>query len=165
MFEIKTKRLRLLPLDYENLMLLKESRADMEQNLGLVSSNLTFSGEFRELRAETFEFWLENAGDMDSDYRWHTNWEIILAEENRSIGGASFLGAPNRKGEVILGYILHQDYRKKGIMSEAISAISDWALKEGGARRVISFVQKESEAVDKLLKKCGFRKEVIYVKE
>jgi RimJ/RimL family protein N-acetyltransferase len=50
-------------------------------------------------------------------------------------------------------------------MSEAITEISNWAITFGGAKRVISFVEKESLAVDKLLTKSGFRKEVIYVKD
>lgn len=168
MFELQTERLRLLPLDYENLMLLRESRADMERNLGLEVSGLSFSGEYRDVRAETFEFWLENAQEMDSDYRWHTNWEIVHREDNRSIGGASFLGGPNRKGEVILGYIIDPHYRGHGYMGEALNAISEWALQQPKVERVISFIEsasKNKEAVEKLLAKCGFRKEVVYVKE
>lgn len=165
MFELKTERLRLIPLEYDYLEMLSNSRQELEQALGLNESTLDFSGEYKELRTETFLFWLENAHNLESDYRWHTNWEIVLAGENRSIGGASFLGAPNRKGEVILGYIIDKNYRKKGYMTEAIKAISQWALTEGGAKRIISFVEKESPIIDHLLQKCGFRKEVIYVKD
>lgn len=164
MFEIKTDRLRLIPLEYDYLLMLKDSRSEMEEALGLEKSNLQFSGIYRDLRKEAFLFWLENAQDDNSDYRWHTNWEIVLTEENKAVGGASFLGAPNKKGEVILGYIINQEYGNKGLMTEAVEAISNWAL-EFGAKRVISFVEQESEAVDKLLTKCGFRKEIIYVKE
>ncbi|MBI1184535.1 GNAT family N-acetyltransferase [bacterium] len=165
MFEIETPRLRLIPLEFDYLEMLSNSRKELEEALGLNQSHLDFSGEYRVLRNETFLFWLENAHSMDTDYRWHTNWEVVLKDENRSIGGASFLGAPNRKGEVILGYIMDPKYRKNGYMSEAITEISNWALTFGGAKRVISFVEQESEAIDRLLKKCGFRKEVIYVKE
>lgn len=168
MFELTTDRLRLIPLDFENLLLLKESRKDMESNLGLEHSGLSFSGEYRDIRAETFEFWLENVQDVETDYRWHTNWEVVLKDENRSIGGTSFLGAPNRKGEVILGYIVDSGYRNYGYMSEAVNAITEWALAQDGVARVISFVEQDSknlEAVERLLDKCGFRKEVIYVKQ
>ena len=140
----------------------------MEHNLGLNNSELNFSGEYRDTRAEAFEFWLENAHNDSSDYRWHTNWEVVHTKKNRSIGGASFLGEPNKKGEVILGYIIDKDFRNKGYMTEAVSAISDWALQHGGAKRVISFIEhnsKDSKAVNKLLKKCGFKKEVRYVKQ
>lgn len=165
MFKIETEHLELIPLDFEQLLMLKESRAAMEESLGLKPSNLSFSGEYRDLRKETFEFWLENAQNIEADYRWHTNWEVVLKEENRSIGGTSFLGAPNRKGEVILGYIIDPNYRRKGYMSEAVEAVTKWALDQPECARVISFVEEESEAVDRLLKNCGFRKEVIYVKE
>lgn len=164
MFEIKTDRLRLMPLEYDYLLMLKDSRKEMEEALGLEVSNLQFSGVYKDLRKEAFLFWLENAQDVSSDYRWHTNWEIILSEENIAVGGASFLGAPNKKGEVILGYIINPEYGNRGLMTEAVAAISDWAL-SFGAKRVISFVEQESPAVDRLLNKCGFRKETIYVKE
>ena len=165
MFEIKTDRLRLIPLEYDYLMMLKDSRKEMEEALGLEVSNLNFSGEYRDLRKETFLFWLENVQDVSTDYRWHTNWEIVLSEENKVVGGASFLGAPNKKGEVILGYIITPEHGNKGLMTEAVNAISNWALESGGAKRVISFVEEDSPAVDRLLTKCGFRRETIYVKE
>jgi RimJ/RimL family protein N-acetyltransferase len=165
MFELKTERLRLIPLEYEYLKMLNYSRRELENALGLDEYNFEFEGDYREIRRETLMFWLDNAHEMDSDYRFNTNWEIVLESENISIGGASFMGAPNRKGEVILGYIMAPDYRNKGYMSEAITEISNWAITFGGAKRVISFVEKESLAVDKLLTKSGFRKEVIYVKD
>lgn len=164
MFEIETARLRLIPLEYDLLNILKDSRKELEKVLGLDEFDFQFEGEYRDIRRETLMFWLENSQSIDSDYRFHTNWEIVLKEDNKSVGGASFMGAPNKKGEVILGYLLSPLYRKKGIMSEAIDEISNWALKFGGAKRVISFVEKESEPVDKLLTKCGFKKEIIYVK-
>lgn len=165
MFEIGTERLRLIPLEYDHLEMLKESRADMEDALGLERSGLKFSGEYRDLRKEAFEFWLENGRNADVDYRWHTNWEVVLKDENKSIGGASFFGPANRAGEVVFGYIIDHKYRNQGYMTEAVNALTDWALQHDEVWRVISFIEKESEAIDKLLKKCGFRKEVIYVKE
>ncbi|MFY0673324.1 MAG: GNAT family N-acetyltransferase [Bacteroidia bacterium] len=165
MFEIETERLRLIPLEYDYLKMLTYSRAELENALGLDSYTFEFDGNYRDLRRETLMFWLDNAHEMESDYRFNTNWEIVLKSENKSVGGASFMGAPNRKGEVILGYIIAPDFRKNGIMTEAITEISNWAINFGGAKRVISFVEKESLAVDNLLTKSGFRKEVIYVKD
>ena len=164
MFEIETERLRLIPLQHDLLNILSESRRDLEKVLGLNEFDLAFEGEYNDIRKETLMFWLENSQAVDTDYRFHTNWEIVVKDENISVGGASFIGAPNKKGEVILGYLLSPKYRKMGIMTEAINEISNWALTFGGAKRVISFVEKESEAVDRLLTKCGFRKEIIYVK-
>lgn len=166
MFEVTTDRLRLIPLEYEYLLMLKDSRLELENALGLNESDYTFSGNFRDIRTEHVEFWIENVQSLEEeDYRWHTNWEIVDKEENTSIGTASFMGAPNRKGEVILGYFIAEHRRRQGFMTEALVALSDWAINIGKAKRVISFVEKESEAVDKLLLKSGFRKEVIYVKE
>lgn len=166
MFEVATERLRLIPLEYEYLLMLKDSRPELENALGLNESDYTFSGIYRDIRSEHIEFWIENVQSLsEEDYRWHTNWEIVDKSDNVSIGTASFMGSPNRKGEVILGYFIAEDRRRQGFMSEALVALSDWAIKFGKAKRVISFVEKESEAVDRLLLKCGFRKEVIYVKE
>jgi len=165
MFEITTERLRLVPLELDYLLMLKDSRSEFENALGLNESNLSFSGVYQDIRMEQLEFWLENAQSLDEDYRWHTNWEIVNTELNESIGTASFFGAPNRKGEVILGYFIGEQHRRQGYMTEALKSLSDWAIKFGKAKRVISFVESESAALDGLLQKCGFRKEVIYVKE
>lgn len=167
MFQITTKRLRLLPLSYENLLLMVEDRAQMEINLGLEPSSLAFHGEFKELRDETFAFWLENGQNENLDYRWCTNWELILTEENRSIGGLSFLGGPSSKGEVYLGFIILKEFRQHGYMTEAVEAISNWALEQEGVKKVISFFDGnlENKAVEKMLLKSGFRKETIFVKD
>ena len=165
MFEITTDRLRLIPLEYDYLEMLKDSRPEFENAMGLNESNLSFQGVYQDIRMEQLEFWLENAQSLDEDFRWHTNWELVDTSLNVSVGTASFFGSPNRKGEVILGYFIGDQHRRQGYMTEALSALTDWAIKFGKAKRVISFVESESAALDGLLKKCGFRKEVIYVKE
>ena len=164
MFEITTSRLRLIPLEFDYLEMLKNSRSELENALGLEPSDYEFFGKYLDIRIESFMFWSENLQSLKTDYRFHTNWEIIVQGENKSIGSASFLGAPNGKGEVILGYFIDPNYRRKGFMTEAIREISDWAL-ANGAKKVVSFVEEDNPAIEGFLATCGFRKETIYVKD
>jgi hypothetical protein len=52
--------------------------------------------------AETLEalehFWIPMAQIFPWDFAWYSNWEIILEEENRSIGGIGYSGLPDDNG-------------------------------------------------------------------
>jgi ribosomal-protein-alanine N-acetyltransferase len=71
------------------------------------------------------------------------------------IGSCTFYGGyPNNVAEV--GYVLKQDYRGKGIMHEALTAIVHFGLYEMNLEAIIAQVNPDNLASRRLLLKTGF---------
>jgi RimJ/RimL family protein N-acetyltransferase len=156
MFQIKTKRLRLIPLDEEMLGLLKDSRPALEKKLGLKHSNLQVSTDMQEEIAEALEFWKEFTHKHPDQYQWGTNWEIVHDEDNCTIGGIGLGGLPNKYGQVTVGYHIDPRRQGQGFASEALAALRDWALQHPKCTRIMAFTPVENIPSQRVLAKCGF---------
>ena len=151
-FELQTKRLRLIALDVENLRLSLEDPRQMEKNLGLQTDTAVLEGEVR----VAVEQMLAGVSMDEVNYLWYTHWQIVLKEENRSIGGFCFKGPPSETGEVEVGYGIEPEYQGKGYMSEALEEIIRWALEQPGVTAVVSETGKSNIASQRVLQKAGF---------
>jgi len=89
---------------------------------------------------------------------WETNWKVILREENRSIAGIMIKGAPNDRGEVIIGYGTNEAYQNKGYMTEAIKGLIKWIFENPKALSIVADTDKNNVASHKVLEKNGFLK-------
>jgi RimJ/RimL family protein N-acetyltransferase len=70
------------------------------------------------------------------------------------IGLSGFKGRP-RQGVVELGYTLLAQYQRRGLGTEAIKAMVDWAFAHG-VKCVAAETLPELEASQRLLRKSGF---------
>ena len=156
MFQIKTDRLRLIPLDAEMLEHLKKGRNILENSLSLEPSNMQISSEMLEEIDEALEFWQQFTKEQPENYQWGTNWEIVLTEENRSIGGIGLGGPPNKNGQVTVGYHIDPKKQRKGYAPEALVALRDWAIKHPKCTSMVAFTPVENSPSQKVLTKCGF---------
>ncbi len=57
---------------------------------------------------------------------------------------------------VELGYLIREDFQKKGYATEVCQAIVDYAFSELGKKRIYAQVDEKNEISKKLLKKLGF---------
>ena len=107
---IETRRLRLYPADDETMKELVEREQDPD---------------LKQAYAEML------AGCVnDPEHRiWYAVWFISPPDEpDRIAGDLSFKG-PAADGAVELGYGLREGYCGKGYMTEAVKAITEWALR------------------------------------
>jgi RimJ/RimL family protein N-acetyltransferase len=139
-------------LNLEDFRLMLDGMDRMEHALGLKSSGLFLD----ENTQKAMEGLYKQALDNRDKYQWYTNWQIILKDENVSVGSACFKGAPGITGEVEIGYGLNDNYRGKGYMAEAIKAIVIWALEQEGVFRVVAETDKDNIASQKVLWRSGF---------
>lgn len=79
---------------------------------------------------------------------------IVEKSSAFSIGGIGFKSAPNESGEVEIGYGVSQSYQGRGVASEAVLAVCDFA--RHGARFVIAETDRDNVASQRVLEKCGF---------
>lgn len=152
--KLETERLTIIPLNLEQLKLLLVGVNSMEKALELNSS-----GEhLDEHTQEAMEGLYKQAEKHAKDYLWYTNWQIILKQDNLSIGSACFMGCPDDSGTVEIGYGINEKYRCRGYMTEVVKAICRWALDKKGALRLIVQTEKQNTASQKVLIKNGFIK-------
>ncbi|MEZ4994524.1 MAG: GNAT family protein [Saprospiraceae bacterium] len=156
MFQIKTKRLRLIPLNEDMLGMLRNSRPDLEKKLGLAPSDLQVSPEMQAEIAEALEFWQDFTHKHPDQYQWGTNWEIVHDQDNCAIGGIGLGGLPNKHGQVTVGYHIDPRRQRQGFAPEALAALRDWALQHPQCSKIMAFTPVENIPSQKVLSKCGF---------
>ena len=155
-FRIETKNLFLVPLPLYYLKKCLNGRQTMEVELGLNPVGIPLECETK----ETMEALKNMISLVESNLnfeKWFTNWEFVLKERNRIIGGGAFYGSPNVENGFSseIAYIIQEDFRNFGYGTEAVKAMSSWAL-ENGADEVFALIEDYNISSQKLIKKCGF---------
>ena len=96
---------------------------------------------------------------VDPTIRHWLGRAMILTEPDgtrRVIGTIGFHGAPDEQGRLEVGYRVEPDYRRRGIASEAVRAMFDWAATKHGIHRFIASVRPDNEASLGLVRAFGF---------
>ncbi|MBZ9623664.1 GNAT family N-acetyltransferase [Clostridium sp. FP2] len=122
MLKLNTDRLSILPLDKYNLELCINDYNNMERNLGLIITDKNIGIRDKNV----YKIRLNDVENNPTNFMWYTTWLIILNEENRSVGSIMVKGYPNEDGQVVVGYAMQSDYRRKGYMLEALNCIIQW---------------------------------------
>jgi len=149
--ELRTERLRIVPLTLTQFALFLEDLDKLERALGLQLSHTVLDTYTKQAMAGLYQEALAHQESMV----WYTNWQIILKMQNISIGSACFMGAPGKSGEVEIGYGIDEAYRNKGYMTEAVKALCQWALRQPKVACVVAETEKDNPASHKVLQNCG----------
>ena len=97
---------------------------------------------------------LENRYSIATDSMPWGLFVIVEKSSGLSVGGIGFKGAPNERGEVEIGYGIADSYKNRGVASEALAALCDFARR--GARFVLAETDRDNVASQRVLEKCGF---------
>jgi [ribosomal protein S5]-alanine N-acetyltransferase len=84
------------------------------------------------------------------------NWAIVLREDHRLIGTVELRPQSHR---VELGYVLARAYWGRGLMSEAVRVLVDWALDQPDIHRVWAVCDADNPASARVLEKAGLERE------
>lgn len=154
MIELKTKRLKLLCLELEDMEISTVSIWKLEDKMGFVHSTPTDHGD--ELAADFYGAYLYHQDNYpELNLLWYRLWYVINIDDNRIIGGVCFKGSPNVKGEVEIGYGIDEYYQKQGYATEAIGELVKWAHQQDDVLCVTAETLKENIASQKVLQKIG----------
>lgn len=88
---------------------------------------------------------------------WYTYWLIICKETQKGIGFIGFKGIPDGNGHSEIGYSISPNYRKKGLMTEALAALINWASQFPNAKGITANVLKTNIGSIKVLENCNFK--------
>lgn len=94
-------------------------------------------------------------GAAAESHVWYTYWRMQLQAAPLVVGLLGYKGAPNRQGEVEIGYGMAPAYRGQGYMTEAVRALVDWALAQPGCRGVRALTLPDNVASQRVLQKVG----------
>lgn len=150
---LKTERLQIIPLTYEQLVLYIRCDGSLEKAMGLNPTNRQISPELKEALEETI---LPNVANQNQNYLFSTLWSVVLQPENRMVGDLCFIGEPSSAGELEIGYGTYEAFRQKGYMTEAVEALIEWAKKQAGVRSIIASTEKNNAASYRVLLKNRF---------
>jgi RimJ/RimL family protein N-acetyltransferase len=82
---------------------------------------------------------------------------IVEKTSGLSVGGIGFKGSPNERDEVEIGYGISPSCQGRGVATEALTALCDFARGRVGA--IVAETDGENTASQRVLEKCGFRRD------
>lgn len=151
MLKLSTERLDILPLDENNLELSIKDFNELEKNLELTVTDENIGTREKNV----YKIRLEGVKSNPTNYMWYTTWVMISKEENRIVGAIMIKGYPNENGEVIVGYAMHDGYKRKGYMLEALKSLTQWIFLNPDVKCIVAETVKSNIPSQELLKKIG----------
>ncbi len=151
---LNSERVSLIPLNIEALQLALE---DYQALGNLLGASVT-TGSLDDEMQYAMTVRLKKASEDPINYKWLTNWAVILKSENMIIGYVMIKGCPNNQGEVIIGYGIEEAYRGNGYATEAIKGLKEWIFSHEEAISIIGDTEKDNIASHNVLIKSGAQK-------
>ena len=112
--------------------------------------------EKNEILKIAYEEMLDGCLNDPEKYIWYTLWFMELKNsENEIVGNLSFKGIDDN-GTVEIGYGINNGYENKGYMTEAVRAISKWALMQPNVKQIEAEAEESNIASIRVLEKCNF---------
>ncbi len=151
-------------LDTERLRLRPISRADHDDWLavwhsaGVLDYLIDFDGAPQDEVVREIIDWAERITCEKSGIRW----AIALKPADRMIGSCGFHLYQRRHRRAEIGYELHSDYWRRGIMTEATQAVLQFCFDRLGVHRLEADVVEGNAASAALLRKVGFTLEGVW---
>ncbi|MFD5595993.1 GNAT family N-acetyltransferase [Streptomyces griseorubiginosus] len=81
---------------------------------------------------------------------------LVRREDGRAIGGMGFHGAPDEDGRAEVGYDLAPSARGRGYATEALRALSDWALARDDVRSLCATIEPDNAPSQRVIARAGF---------
>jgi [ribosomal protein S5]-alanine N-acetyltransferase len=151
---IVTGRLRIFPLSPYHLRVYLQANDQFEQMLGLASFGRIVVPAVRETVEKIALPKIEAAAPHERIF--HTFWLVVEKSSNEVVGELGFKGAPGKEGKVEIGYGTMPYQQGRGIMTEAVGAMVDWASKRNDVRSVVAETDKTNTPSIRILEKNKF---------
>lgn len=85
-------------------------------------------------------------------------WVMIERESENVVGDIGFIGPPDNRGSVEVGYSVIPGRRRRGYATEAARAIVEWVLTEPTVEVVVAGCDEDNAASIRTLERIGFRR-------
>jgi len=152
---IETERLIIKPLSIGQLLKYSLCDHSLEAELNLDKSSRVISPELKEALENTI---IPAVADVKKNYLYSTLWTAISKAENKMVGDFCIFGEPNGEGEIEIGYGTHEEFQKRGYMTEIVSGMIEWCKTQPKVRSIIASTDKPNLASSKVLENNHFQK-------
>ena len=129
---VETERMYLYPLSDEEMRLVIEKESDPEMK-------------------QAYTEMLEGSLSNPDKRIWYAIWNMELKDNPETIAGDFCFKGLGEDGVVEIGYGLKEEYRHHGYMTEAVMAITEWALSQESVKQVEAETDAENIASQKFL--------------
>ena len=85
---------------------------------------------------------------------WYAAW-FIETPDGQRIGELCFKGL-SANGTAEIGHGILPDFQNRGYATEAVKAVTDWALSQPGVNTITAETEADNLASQKVLLNCGF---------
>ena len=149
---LETERMFLLALNRDQLQLCLVDPVQLGKDLGITVFPDVFSDESRQaIGIKTTRMLLVDP----ILHPWYTYFLLVRRTDLRAMGVCGFKGGPTPFGSVELGYAIHEDFRNKGYMTEAVHELVKWAFSHEECHQVIAETLRDNFASQRVLQKAG----------
>lgn len=90
------------------------------------------------------------------------NWAITLKEDDRLIGTICFWQIEKENFRAEVGYMLHPDYHRQGLMKEALSAVIRYGFNTLMFHSIVANINPQNDASKSLLEGLAFQQEAYF---
>ena len=87
---------------------------------------------------------------------WYTYWLIIDKDTMKGIGFVVYKGSQDEEGLIEIGYSISPIYRKRGLMTESLKAITEWTSAMSFCKGIRAAALKSNIGSNHVLCNCGF---------
>jgi ribosomal-protein-alanine N-acetyltransferase len=157
--ELKTKRLILRDIEAEDADSIRENINNIKVSRYL----LTVPSPYTRKDAK----WWVNHCKEQQNKKPRTSYElgIVMRPNKEVIGGVGLSKVERYQGTAEAGYWLGEKYWRKGIMTEAVSKVIDFAFYKLKLRKIKIPIFVENEASNGLARKLGAKLEGVFKKQ
>ncbi len=137
MIKIETERLLLHPISDEEMQKIIDDEKNPEMQ-------------------KAYSEMLQGCLDNPEDRVWFATWNMELKEQPKTIVGDLCFKGITDDGMVEIGYGLKEGYCGNGYMTEAVRALTEWALSQNKVSRVEAETDPDNLPSKRILANVGF---------
>ena len=155
---LSTRRLDVIATTFEHVCSELEGPGRLASVLSVDVDPAWPPGEYDREAQEFFRDRLCEGGP--SVVGWYTWYAVRRGTAHSStllVGAAGFLGPPNEKGEVEIGFSIVPASQGRGYATELVKGLLDWALADACVRKVLAHTTPQNVASRRVLEKSGFQ--------
>lgn len=134
---VETERMYLYPLSDKEMQFIIEKESDLEMK-------------------QAYTEMLEGCRSNPDKRIWYAIWNMELKTNPGTIVGDFCFKGPGDNGMIEIGYGLKEAYQHHGYMTEAVSAITEWALSQESVKQVEAEIDEKNTASQNVLLRVGF---------
>lgn len=147
---LETERLHLRAITVEDKHEMFSLRSD-KQIMQYIPRPLTKTVE------ETVEF-IKSINE-NIEKQEYINWAIALKSDNKLIGTVGFYRVQKENYRAEVGYMLHTNFHKQGVIQELMPVVLNYGFKEMKLHSIEAVIDPRNKASENVLIKQGFVKE------